>query len=136
MSPSILNRFFVKGMRFRSLLRPRRGLAWHCSTARIGPLPHLTPEGHRHVSCLQMDDIASQPKTTHFSIKALTLDSIHSTTFSVLICQIFSGIYSALAIPPICQEEKQPLLSTVKTIFLKLKRTSSSRDLLLSPNSL
>ena len=27
-------------MRFRSLLRPRRGLAWHCSTARIGPLPH------------------------------------------------------------------------------------------------
>ena len=75
-------------------------------------------------------------KNNTFLHKALTLDSIHSTTFSVLICQIFSGIYSALAIPPICQEEQQPLLSTVKTIFLKLKRTSSSRDLLLSPNSL
>ena len=35
-------------MRFRSLLRPRRGLAWHCSTARIGPLPHLDQEIIQH----------------------------------------------------------------------------------------
>ncbi len=27
-------------MRFRSLLQLCHGLAWHCSTARIGPLPH------------------------------------------------------------------------------------------------
>ena len=63
------------------MLRPRRGLAWHCSTARIGPLPHLTPEGHHHVSCLQMDGIASQPKTTH--------------------SQKYIHLY--LEIPPICQ---------------------------------
>ena len=37
-------------MRFRSLLRPRRGLAWHCSTARIGPLPHWTPRDHHQHS--------------------------------------------------------------------------------------
>ena len=29
-------------MEVRSLLRLRHGLAWHCSTVRIGPLPHLT----------------------------------------------------------------------------------------------
>ena len=30
-------------MRFRSLLRPRHKLAWHCSTARIGSLPTHWP---------------------------------------------------------------------------------------------
>ena len=29
-------------MEVRSLFRLRHGLAWHCSTVRIGPLPHLT----------------------------------------------------------------------------------------------
>ena len=29
-------------MEVRSLLRLRHGLAWHCSTVRIGPLPHWT----------------------------------------------------------------------------------------------
>ena len=29
-------------MEARSLLRFRHGLTWHCSTVRIGPLPHLT----------------------------------------------------------------------------------------------
>ena len=29
-------------MEVRSLLRLRHGLTWHCSTVRIGPLPHLT----------------------------------------------------------------------------------------------
>ena len=29
-------------MEFRSLLRLRHGLAWHCSTVRIGPLPQWT----------------------------------------------------------------------------------------------
>ena len=74
-------------MRFRSLLRPYHGLAWHCSTARRGPLSPLIGDLYIeelattfNISTVFTPDsqLSSYRGDHHFSHFIIVLISLHS----------------------------------------------------------
>ena len=68
-------------MRFRSLLRPRQELAWHCSTARIGSLPTSKWYFTSEVATL---------------LRTYTLVPICSASFAWTECTCFGSTYTKI----------------------------------------